>query len=106
MSDPSGEHEINCGVTIEDVGPKDEPVLAGSRTDPSNIKYPSLIIDDDIYENKNSAIYDNAVNSVDNENFLAEKIKVDKVESLNFVKPKVDKVDKVESLNFVKPKVD
>ena len=98
-TDPSGEPRINCGVTIEDVGPEDEPVLVGSRTDPSNIKYPSLIIDDDIYENKNSAFDNDVVNSVDNENFLAEKIKVDKVESLNFVKPKVDKI---ESLKFVK----
>ena len=73
-SDPSGEHEINCGVTIEDVGPEEEPVLVESRTDPSNIKYPSLIIDDDIYENCNFAFNDDVINHVDNKNFLVEKI--------------------------------
>jgi len=51
-TEASGEPKNNCGVTIEDVGPEDEPVLVGSRTDPSNTKYPSLIIDDVIVKTK------------------------------------------------------
>jgi len=81
-TEASGEPRNNCGVTIEDVGPEDEPVLVGSRTDPSNIKYQNLIIDDEIVKTKNYENYADVVKSGKNESCLAS----DKFESLKSLK--------------------
>ena len=63
-TEASGEAKDNWGVTIEDVGPEDEP-------DPSNIKYQTLLIDDVIVKNKNYENYAAVVKSGNNESCLA-----------------------------------